>query len=207
MVDDDFMNNSHAHPSAPDEFYMELALAEAKGAAAKGEVPVGAVVVWQQEVIGRGCNRREERQNALCHAEVLAIEAASSRLQSWRLTDCDIYVTLEPCIMCVGAILQARMRRLVFGCLDPKAGAVESLYRLCDDERLNHQLPATGGVMATDCAFLLADFFRRLRHQKNMFKQRRGGRARLKARDSKSRSRGTVTGVQIPPSPPITCFD
>ncbi len=158
------MNNSNAS----DAFYMELALAEAREAARRGEVPVGAVVVCDGEVIGRGFNQREERQSPLSHAEVLAIEEASKRLQTWRLTGCELYVTLEPCVMCVGAILQARMSRLVFGCLDPKAGAVESLYRLCDDERLNHRLPVVGGVLAEDCASILTDFFDRLRKRKQV---------------------------------------
>ena len=149
-----------------DTDFMKLALAQARQAADRGEVPVGAVIVAAGNVISTGYNRREEQQNPLCHAEISAIEAASRSLRSWRLHECDIYVTLEPCIMCMGAILQARLRRLVFGCLDPKAGAVESLYRLCEDQRLNHQLPAVGGVLAEDCACLLADFFGRLRERK-----------------------------------------
>ncbi len=143
--------------------YMRLALAAARDAAGRGEVPVGAVIVSAGEVLGTGCNRREERQTPLGHAEISAIEEAAGRLRSWRLDQCDIYVTLEPCLMCMGAILQARMRRLVFASLDPKAGAVESLYHLCEDQRLNHQLPATGGVLAEQSAALLAEFFIRLR--------------------------------------------
>ena len=146
--------------------FMQLALSAAQQAASRGEVPVGAVIISAGKVVGAGYNRREERQSPLAHAEILAIEAAASHLASWRLHECDIYVTLEPCIMCVGAILQARMRRLVFGCLDPKAGAVESLYRLCEDRRLNHQLPATGGVLASEAAAILAEFFQRLRERK-----------------------------------------
>ena len=162
----DFMKNVSSETEAVDTFYMELALTEAKKAVIQGEVPVGAVMVYGGNVIGRSHNRREEWQNPLCHAEIIAIDAASRYLQNWRLTECDIYVTLEPCIMCVGAILQARIRSLVFGCLDPKAGAAKSLYRLGEDQRLNHQLPVIGGVMAADCASLLADFFCRLREQK-----------------------------------------
>lgn len=146
--------------------FMRQALAAANEAAIKDEVPVGAVVVFAGEVIGAGHNQRETSQSALGHAELLAIEQASGHLGRWRLSECDIYVTLEPCIMCVGAILQARMRRLVFGCLDPKAGAVESLYRLCEDQRLNHQLPATGGVLASEAGAMLAEFFQRLRERK-----------------------------------------
>ena len=146
--------------------FMRQALAAAQQAASRDEVPVGAVVVYAGEVIGSGQNQREACQSALGHAELLAIQQASDRLASWRLSECDLYVTLEPCIMCMGAILQARMRRLVFGCLDPKAGAVESLYRLCEDQRLNHQLPATGGVLASEAATMLAEFFQRLRERK-----------------------------------------
>jgi tRNA(adenine34) deaminase len=146
-----------------DTKYMMLALSAARQAAERGEVPVGAVVISGGEIVGTGYNRREEQQDPLGHAEMLAIREASRRLQSWRLEDCDIYVTLEPCLMCTGAILQARMRRLVFGCNDPKAGAVESLYRLCDDQRLNHQLPVTGGVLGQESAAMLAEFFSRLR--------------------------------------------
>ena len=145
---------------------MKLALAEARKAAAKGEVPVGAVIVQRGNVVGQGFNQRETRQNPLAHAEILAIEEAASRLGNWRLSECDLYVTLEPCVMCAGAILQARMRRLVFGCLDPKAGAVESLYGLCDDARLNHRLPVAGGILARASADLLESFFKKLRETK-----------------------------------------
>jgi tRNA(adenine34) deaminase len=160
------MNSLSSDTNTVDTFYMELAIAEAQQAAMKGEVPVGAVVVCGGNVIGRGHNQREQRQNPLCHAEILAIEAAARQLQSWRLNECNIYATLEPCIMCVGAILQARIRRLVFGCLDPKAGALMSLYRLGADRRDNHQLAVVGGVMARDCTSLLSGFFCQLREQK-----------------------------------------
>ena len=149
-----------------DVHFMQFAMEAALTAGAKGEVPVGAIVVSAGEVVGVGYNRREELQSPLSHAEMIAIEEASRRSGSWRLHECDIYVTLEPCVMCVGAILQARIRRLVFGCLDPKSGAVESLYRLCEDQRLNHQLPTTGGVLANESAAMLADFFQRLRERK-----------------------------------------
>ena len=145
---------------------MQLALAAAHDAASRNEVPVGAVVVSAGRVVGTGYNRREERQTPLAHAEILAIEEAAKNLRSWRLQQCDIYVTLEPCLMCMGAMLQARMRRLVFASHDPKAGAVESLYRLCEDQRLNHQMLATGGVMAEQSGALLTEFFTRLRLRK-----------------------------------------
>lgn len=151
--------------------FMRLALAAAQEASNRGEVPVGAVVVSAGEVISTGYNRREERQSPLAHAEIIAIEGAARHFGSWRLSECDLYVTLEPCIMCVGAILQARMRRLIFGCLDPKSGAIESLYRLCDDQRLNHQLPAAGGVLASEAAALLAEFFQNLRARKRNSQQ------------------------------------
>jgi tRNA(adenine34) deaminase len=149
-----------------DARYMRVALEEAKKAAASGEVPVGAVVVCRSEIIGRGYNRREELRSALAHAELLAIEQASRHLGCWRLCDCQLYVTFEPCVMCVGAIVQARMGRLIFGCLDPKGGAVESLYQLCDDARLNHRLPVAGGMLAEDCSAILQAFFNRLRQNK-----------------------------------------
>jgi tRNA(adenine34) deaminase len=149
--------------SQADRVYMELALSEAREAVEAGEIPVGAVVVRNGEVIARGRNRREELQSPVAHAEVLALQAAASHLKSWRLEECSLYVTLEPCLMCVGAILQARISRLIFGCLDPKAGAVESLYRLCDDSRLNHTLPVTHGIMENECSRILSEFFGRLR--------------------------------------------
>jgi tRNA(adenine34) deaminase len=176
------------HTNPRDASYMRLALDEATKAAAGGEVPVGAVVVCESEIIGRGHNRREQLRSALAHAELLAIEQASRYLGRWRLSDCQVYVTLEPCVMCVGAIVQARMGRLVFGCLDPKGGAVESLYQICDDSRLNHRLPVAGGMLAEDCSVILEDFFSCLRQNSGTKQKRRGGRARLKALDSKSSS-------------------
>lgn len=149
-----------------DDLWMGVALTEAKEAAAAGEVPVGAVIVYGNKSIGRAHNRREALRSPLAHAEILAIEQACGLLGTWRLNSCDLYVTLEPCIMCVGAILQARMRRVVFGCLDAKAGAVESLYRLCQDRRLNHRLDAGGGVRQDECAQLLESFFVQLREKK-----------------------------------------
>ena len=163
------------HPRTDfDVSYMLLALDEGRNAAEKGEVPVGAVVVCEGEVIGRGHNQRETQQSPLAHAEILAIQEASSRLRNWRLSECDLYVTLEPCVMCVGTILQARIRRLVFGCLDAKAGAVESLFALCDD--------ACWRARALICWRVSSKLYGK---QKN-HPVRRGGRARLKALDSKS---------------------
>ena len=160
------MDSSSLQFDPSDASYMRQALVEARLAAASGEVPIGAIVVWQGQIIGKGYNRREALQSPTAHAEILAIEDAAHFFRSWRLNECELYVTLEPCIMCVGAILQARIRRLIFGCLDAKAGAVESMYRLCDDPRLNHRLPATGGVLRQECAALLEKFFGKLRETK-----------------------------------------
>ncbi|MGH7845755.1 MAG: tRNA adenosine(34) deaminase TadA [Candidatus Binatia bacterium] len=142
---------------------MKLAVEEARSAARLGEVPVGAVVVTRGGVIGRGYNQRETLEDATAHAEILAIREACNHIRSWRLTQCTLYVTLEPCVMCVGAILQARIPRLVFGCLDAKGGAVQSLYRIGEDARLNHQVEAHGGTLAEESAQLLESFFSDLR--------------------------------------------
>ena len=160
------MNKFFSHGDGSDLGYMDLALQEAAKAAEKEEIPVGAVVVWKGKVIGRGHNQREGLQSPMAHAEILALQEASSRLRSWRLHECTLYATLEPCIMCVGAVLQARISRLVFGCLDPKGGAVESLYRLCEDSRLNHRLEMTSGVLEGECAGILVEFFTHLRKKK-----------------------------------------
>jgi len=160
------MSKSVTNGNGEDRHYMELALEEAAKGLVQDEVPVGALVVYQGEIIGRGYNQREELQDPTSHAEILALREASSRLRSWRLDDCTLYVTLEPCIMCMGAIIQARVPRLVFGCHDPKGGAVESLYRLCDDPRLNHSIDVTSGILKEQCATILSGFFLSLR-QKN----------------------------------------
>lgn len=157
------MESSLSRIDAGDSSFMELALEEAGRAAETGEVPVGAVVVYEGRVVGRGHNRREALQRPTAHAEIMALEQASAELQSWRLQDCTLYVTLEPCLMCVGAIIQARVPRLVFGCLDPKAGAVESLYRACEDPRLNHRPAVRRGVLEEQCRQILVEFFSRLR--------------------------------------------
>ena len=156
-----------------DVSYMQMALGEARVAAAKGEVPVGAIVTRAGIIVGRGHNQRETQQSAVAHAEILALQEASNGLRTWRLNDCDLYVTLEPCVMCVGAMLQARIRRLVFGCLDAKAGAVESLFGLCDDARLNHRVPVIGGLLARESADLLESFFKTLRKTKKLSRAER----------------------------------
>ena len=144
-----------------DAHMMQRALALAAEAAAAGEVPVGAVVVDEGGVIvGEGRNTREREQDPLGHAELLAIAAAARRLGRWRLSGCTLSVTLEPCIMCAGALVNARVDRLVFGAIDPKAGAVGSLADVCRDARLNHRLSVDSGVLADDCGAVLRSFFR-----------------------------------------------
>lgn len=152
-------------PDKEDAAFMALALAEAEAARAEEEVPVGAVVVCRGQVIGRGRNRREALADPTSHAEISAIREAVATRPSWRLDDCTLYVTLEPCVMCAGAIVQARVRRVVFGCLDPKGGAVRSLYRICDDPRLNHRVEVTEGVLAERCGEILKRFFATLRER------------------------------------------
>jgi tRNA(adenine34) deaminase len=147
-------------PFSRDEYFMRLALREAERAAEHGDVPIGAVVVLGDEVIGAAGNERELRQSPLAHCEMLAIEQASAHLRSWRLLDTTLYVTLEPCPMCAGAIVQARIPRLVYGAKDEKAGAAGTLYNVCQDARLNHCLDVKSGVLADEAVELLRQFFR-----------------------------------------------
>jgi tRNA(adenine34) deaminase len=142
-----------------DIHFMEEAIKEAKKAFEKDEPPVGAVIVKDGDIIARGHNLRESLQDPTAHAEMLAIRSAATRLGRWRLSDCVIYVTLEPCIMCAGAMVLARLERLVYGAHDPKAGAVGSLMNLVSDERLNHQIEVTSGVLAAESGALLREFF------------------------------------------------
>ena len=143
-----------------DARFMRLALGEAEAARALGEVPIGCVVVKDDAVIASGHNLRETRRDATRHAEIEAITHACAAVEAWRLEGCELFVTLEPCLMCAGAIYQARVARVVFGALDPKAGAMGSLYRVHEDVRLNHRLPVVGGVLAAECGQILKDFFR-----------------------------------------------
>jgi tRNA(adenine34) deaminase len=145
---------------------MERALALAREAAALGEVPVGAVAVKDGQVVGEAFNRREIDRDPLAHAELLALARAARSAGAWRLTGVTLYVTLEPCAMCAGALVQARVTRLVFGARDPKAGAVGSLYDLARDPRHNHRLEVTAGVLEEESGALLKDFFRRLREKR-----------------------------------------
>ncbi|QLL69418.1 tRNA adenosine(34) deaminase TadA [Lactobacillus sp. 3B(2020)] len=152
--------------------YMRAAMAEAEQAEILGEVPIGAVVVHDEKIIGRGHNMREKFQDATYHAEVLAIMEACQNLGSWRLEDCDLYVTLEPCIMCSGAIINSRIKRVIYAAPDPKAGAVDSLYHLLQDERLNHQVEVKSGVLATECGDMLRHFFRMIRKKRKAERKR-----------------------------------
>lgn len=151
---------------AEDEHYMELAIAEAVKARAIGEVPIGAVIVRDGLVIARAFNRRETLQEPTAHAELAAISEASRTLGTWRLTGCTLYVTLEPCPMCAGAVVLSRIDRLVFGAPDPKAGCAGTLMNLVQDDRFNHQAEVTGHVLGDQCGTLLTDFFRELRKSK-----------------------------------------
>ncbi len=143
--------------------FMRQALASAESAGGRGEVPVGAVVVVGGQAIAVAHNERETANDPTAHAEVVALRRAAAALGSWRLTDADLYVTMEPCPMCAGAIVNARMRRVYYGCHDPKAGAVRSLYQILDDRRLNHRVDVVSGVLGTEAANLLRTFFERLR--------------------------------------------
>jgi tRNA(adenine34) deaminase len=150
------------------DYWMAKAIAEARKAQVKHEVPIGCVIVREGRIIARAHNLRESKQDPAAHAELLAIRKAARKLSSWRLLDTTLYVTLEPCRMCMGAIILARIPRVVFGCFDPKAGAAGSLYDLSNDPRLNHRLELVSGVRGPECSHQLSSFFTALR------KRRRG---------------------------------
>ncbi len=145
--------------------FMREALAEAQKAFQLDEVPIGAVVVKNGTIIGRGHNLRERMKDPTLHAEIIAIRQAAAALGGWRLTDCDLYVTVEPCPMCAGAILQARIRRVVFGARDPKAGCAGSLYNLLEDPRFNHRAEVTEGIMKEPCSLIIREYFRLKRNK------------------------------------------
>jgi len=148
-----------------DERYMLLALEAAKQAEAIGEVPIGAVIVYEDEVIATGYNKREKLQTTLSHAEIFAMQESNEKIGSWRLENCTMYVTLEPCMMCAGAIVQSRIKRVVYGASDPKGGCVGTLMNLLEDERFNHQVEVTSGVLEDECKSILQAFFKQLRHK------------------------------------------
>jgi tRNA(adenine34) deaminase len=153
--------------AALDEQFMRQALALAREAASLGEVPVGAVAVKDGRVIATGLNRREADKDPFSHAELVAMQRAALAVGAWRLTGVTVYVTLEPCAMCAGALVQSRVTRLVFGASDPKAGAVGSLYDLARDARHNHRLEVTSGVLGDECGAVLTQFFKELRQRRH----------------------------------------
>ncbi len=148
------------------EKYMKEAIRQAKKALALDEVPIGCVIVYEGKIIGRGYNRRNTDKSTLAHAEMLAIKKASRIINDWRLEDCTLYVTLEPCQMCAGAIVQARIPRVVIGSMNPKAGCGGSVLNLLEEERFNHQAKVVRGVLEEECSALLTDFFKALRKKK-----------------------------------------
>ncbi|AQQ08859.1 tRNA-specific adenosine deaminase [Sedimentisphaera cyanobacteriorum] len=149
----------------PDEHYMLEAIKQAQIAEEAGDVPIGACIEYEGKIIARACNQRELLKDPTAHAEMIAITQASEYIGSWRLHGCTIYVTLEPCTMCAGAMVLARMDRLVYACDDPKTGAARSLYNIVQDERLNHRLEVARGVLEEPCSIMLSDFFKRRREQ------------------------------------------
>ncbi|MBB5356789.1 MULTISPECIES: tRNA adenosine(34) deaminase TadA [Anoxybacillus] len=149
-----------------DEYYMHLAIEEAKKAEEIGEVPIGAVIVYNDQIIARAHNLRERDQRSIAHAELLAIDEACKKLGTWRLEQATLYVTLEPCAMCAGAIVLSRIKRVVFGASDPKGGCAGTLMNLLQEKRFNHQAEVVSGVLAEQCGHMLSEFFRRLRQRK-----------------------------------------
>lgn len=148
------------------EKYMREAIKQAKKAYAIGEVPIGCVIVYEGKIIGRGYNRRTIDKNPLAHAELIAIKKASKKMGDWRLEDCTLYVTLEPCQMCSGAIVQARMEKVVVGCMNPKAGCAGSILNLLQVEQFNHQVELEIGVLQEECSLMMKNFFKELRKAK-----------------------------------------
>ena len=149
-----------------DEQFMRAAIDQAKIAEDNGDVPIGAIIVHQDQIIGKAYNQKEQLADPTAHAEIIALTQAAAFIESWRLNGCTIYVTLEPCPMCAGALVLSRMDRLVYGCDDPKSGACKSLYNIVADGRLNHRLEVTSGVLAEECREQLQNFFE-LRREEN----------------------------------------
>ncbi len=155
------------------EKYMKEALKQAKKALALGEVPIGCVIVHEGKIVGRGYNRRNTDKNTLAHAEITAINKASKVIGDWRLEDCTLYVTLEPCQMCAGAIVQARIPEVVMGCMNPKAGCGGSILNILEMPEFNHQVNVTRGILETDCSAILKVFFTQLRERNKQEKEER----------------------------------
>ena len=160
-----------------DEKYMKEAIRQAKKAYAIGEVPIGCVIVYEDKVIGRGYNRRTIDKNTLSHAELNAIRKASKKMGDWRLEGCTMYVTLEPCQMCSGAIVQSRMSRVVVGCMNPKAGCAGSVLNLLNMEEFNHQVELTTGVLEEECSQMMKTFFKELRESKKKSENKNNARS------------------------------
>jgi tRNA(adenine34) deaminase len=156
------ISNSIPKPTL-DEQYMRIAIDQAKIAEENGDVPIGAVIVHNNQIIAKAYNQREQLQDPTAHAEIIALTQAAAALENWHLNGCTMYVTLEPCCMCAGALVLARIDRLVYGCDDPKTGAVKSLYNIVQDSRLNHRVELTSGVLADECSKLLTEFFQKRR--------------------------------------------
>lgn len=157
-----------------DEYYMRLAIEEAKKAEEIGEVPIGAIIVKDGQIIARAHNLRETQQRAIAHAEVLAIDEACKAIGSWRLEETTLYVTLEPCAMCAGAIVLSRVKKVVFGASDPKGGCAGTLMNLLQEKRFNHQVEIISGVLQEECSQILSGFFRQLRIKKKQSDERIG---------------------------------
>ena len=154
-----------------DEKYMKAALAQAKKALALGEVPIGCVIVHDDRIIGRGYNRRNTDKSTLAHAEITAISKASKKIGDWRLEECILYVTLEPCQMCAGAIVQARIPKVVMGCMNPKAGCAGSILNILNMPEFNHQVETVRGILEEDCSAILKVFFKDLRIRNKLLKE------------------------------------
>lgn len=157
------MKEQKENSTSVDEKYMKEALRQAKKAAAIGEVPIGCVIVYEDKIIARGYNKRNTQKTTLGHAEILAIQKASKKLGDWRLEDCTMYITLEPCPMCAGAIVQARIPKVVIGAMNPKAGCAGSILNILQEERFNHQVEMVTGILEEECQGIMKEFFRQLR--------------------------------------------
>lgn len=153
-----------------DEQYMRIAIEQAKIAEDNGDVPIGAVIVYKGQIIGRAYNQRQQLKDPTAHAEIIALTQAAAALENWHLNGCTMYVTVEPCPMCAGALVLSRMERLCYGCSDPKSGACGSLYNIVGDERLNHRLEVTAGVLEKECNKQLQNFFEKRRGEKTELK-------------------------------------
>ena len=154
--------------SPEDIRYMKEAIRQAKKAAALGDVPIGCVIVYQDKIIGRGYNRRMADKTVLAHAEIIAMRKACKKMGDWRLEDCTMYVTLEPCQMCAGAIVQSRMKEVVIGCMNPKAGCAGSILNILQMKQFNHQAEMENGILEKECADMLSTFFKELREKKKL---------------------------------------